>query len=774
MSDQPSVDKATPAYAVNRKRSISAVWLLPLFAVILGGWLAYKHFTEAGVNIVITFPSGEGMVAGKTEVRYKGITVGTVTELNVQPDLNSVAAYVTMSRHTETVLRENTRFWLVKPELSFAGVQGLDTLITGNYIAMRPGESGSRRFVFKALNEAPPPEPGAGDLQFSIISNDVGSLHAGSPIHYRKMQVGKIVDYALSEDRNHVIFQAHIHSDYTDLLHEKSRFWNTSGISISGDLNSVEFDTDSLASIILGGISFDNPANQDPGEAAQNGSVFTLHENYAKARTGILIDVEFSTAEGLRTDHTEVRYKGITVGKIISLDMKDDFSGVVASISIDPLAEIKLNESTDFWLSQPQISLSRISGLSTLLTGSHIDMRFQPDSDSAQRVSFKALPEAPPPTKNKPGLYITLLAKELEGIGRDSEIYFRNVSIGRVIDYRLNEQRDQVLIDVHIPPRFAELISEDARFYQSSGVKLEASLQGITVNSESLASILRGGIGLYLPEGAASNTQVENHQNFVLYKSLEAASVKGIDIEIYFSESNNLKAGADIRYLGVNIGKVERVSLNHPESGVTVHAILEPKASAFATADSSFWRVKPQFSLAGVANLSTLVFGEYLAAEPGSGVGRQHTFVGKQFPPEENPSHQGLSLKLQASSLASLKEGKTVFYREIPVGEIRGFELAEDARHVNIYVHIDPAYTTLVRSNSVFWNTTGIDFDFSWFSGAKLRTGSVQSLIAGGIAFATPTEAGQEITNGQVFTLHEAPKEEWLKWQPSLPWGKEP
>src|SRR5690606_5074472 len=110
MSDHPPVDKATPAYAVNRKRSISAVWLLPLFAVLLGGWLAYKHFTEAGVSIVITFPSGEGMVAGKTEVRYKGITVGTVTELQVQPNLDSVAAHVIMNRHTEAALRESTHF----------------------------------------------------------------------------------------------------------------------------------------------------------------------------------------------------------------------------------------------------------------------------------------------------------------------------------------------------------------------------------------------------------------------------------------------------------------------------------------------------------------------------------------------------------------------------------------------------------------------------------------------------------------------------------------
>lgn len=770
MSDHPPVDKATPAYAVNRRRSLSAVWLLPLFAVMLGGWLAYKHFTEAGVSIVITFPSGEGMVAGKTEVRYKGITVGTVTELQVQPDLDSVAAHVMMNRHTESALRESTQFWLVKPELSFAGVQGLDTLITGNYIAMQPGDSGPTRYVFKGLSEAPPPEPAEGDLQISLLAPDVGSLHAGSPIHYRKLQVGKIVDYSLSEDHNNVIFQAHIDSDYADLLHENSRFWNTSGVSISGDLNSIELNTDSLASIILGGISFDNPENQDAGRPARNGSVFTLHDNYAKARTGIRIEVEFPTAEGLRANHTEVRYKGITVGKIISLDMKNDFSGVVASISIDPLAEVQLNESTQFWLSQPQISLSRISGLSTLLTGSHIDMSFMPGDDSAPQLSFRALSEPPPPPRDKPGLYITLSASGLDGIGRNSEIYYRKVSIGRVVDYRLSQSRDRVLIDIHIPERFAPLISRDARFYQTSGVELEASLQGITLNSESLASILRGGIGLYLPDNAGEETATAGQQ-FALYESLEAASTEGIPVQITFSEANNLKAGADIRYLGVKIGEVDRVALNHPGAGVTVHALLNPEARAFATPGTHFWRVQPQFGLDGVANLGTLVFGEYIAARPGEAEGRQRQFEGYRHPPEEAKSAQGLSLQLQASSLASLKDGKTVFYREIPVGEITGFELAPDARHVNIYIHIDPAYSTLVRDNSVFWNATGIDFDFGWLSGVQLRTGSVQSLIAGGIAFATPTDAGREVDSGSVFTLQQAPEDEWLQWRPALEWG---
>src|SRR5690606_22132245 len=212
-------------------------------------------------------------------VRYKGIKIGTDSELNVQPNLDSVAAQVTLSKQVESALRDDTRFWLLKPALSYGGVQGLDTLVSGNYIAMRPGESNRTQYVFKALPEPPPAEAASGDLQIQLTAPDVGSLHNGSPIHYRKLQVGKIVDFSLSEDRNRVVFQAQIKAEYADLVNSRSRFWNTSGISVKGDLNSIELKTDSLTSVILGGLSFDTRAGLAPGELAKNDDLFRIYPN---------------------------------------------------------------------------------------------------------------------------------------------------------------------------------------------------------------------------------------------------------------------------------------------------------------------------------------------------------------------------------------------------------------------------------------------------------------------------------------------------------------
>lgn len=767
--NNPTVSDALPTASVNRRRGISAVWLLPLFAVLLGGWLAYKHFTEAGVSIVVVFPTGEGVEAGKTEVRYKGIKVGTVSELNVQPDLQSVAAQITLSKQAEAALRDDTQFWLVKPELSLGGVQGLDTLVSGNYIAMRPGQSQRTQYVFKALDEPPPPEPAEGDLKIRLTAPDVGSLHAGSPIHYRKLRVGEIVDYTLSDDNSEVIFQGHIEAEYADLVSENSRFWNSSGVSITGDLNSIEVNTDSLASIILGGVSFDTPPGTAPGDPARSNHPFTLYPSYAEADTGIEITIEFATAEGLKANHTEIRYKGLTAGKLIKLDMKPDYTGITATASINPLADVQLNDSTVFWMATPTISLSRISGLSTLLTGTHIEMDFSREGEREPQQEFVALVEPPAPSKDEPGLYIELTAEGLEGITRSSEVYYRNVSIGKVVDYRLTDDHSQVVMDVHILPKFTPLITREARFYQNSGIDISADLNGVNINTESLSSILRGGIGLHLTDEAKRAPAADNEARYILHPSLEEATDKGPVITVHFADGDGLRTGADLRYLGVTIGTVEKITLNHPTPGVTAHITLQPAARGLVVEGTQFWRVKPDISLKGASNLGTLIFGQYIALEPGSGEQMHYEFTGRDTPPEDYLSANGLSLTLRAPSLASLKEGRSVFYREIPIGEVTGFELADNAKHVNIYLHIDPYYAPLVKTNTVFWNATGIDFDFGWFSGAQLRTGSVQSLIAGGIALATPDLPGEDVSDGTVFDLHDSPRKEWYQWAPAIP-----
>lgn len=163
-----------------------------------------------------------------------------------------------------------------------------------------------------------------------------------------------------------------------------------------------------------------------------------------------------------------------------------------------------------------------------------------------------------------------------------------------------------------------------------------------------------------------------------------------------------------------------------------------------------------------------MIFGEYIALEPGKSSEPGYDFIGREHPPEHYLSGSGLTLILTAPSLASIKKGRSVFYRDIPIGQVTGFELSPKAQNVNIYVYIEPYYAPLVKNNSVFWNATGIAFDFGWLKGAELRTGSVQSLLNGGIALATPEPPGQNALNGTVFKLHDTPQQEWKSWQPEI------
>lgn len=395
-------------------------------------------------------------------------------------------------------------------------------------------------------------------------------------------------------------------------------------------------------------------------------------------------------------------------------------------------------------------------------------MDFTGNTPSGKRT-FVALKEPPAPKKNEEGLYLTLLADQLDGLTRDSNIHYRDIAIGKVVDFHLSDNAERVSIDVLIAPKYESLITRNARFYQNSGVDISASLSGVEINTGSLASILSGGINLYLDNTDSDSPIVEPNTRFTLLPSLGAAVDRGPLISIYFDDGKGLKAGAAIKYLGVEIGKVEDIQLNHPDAGVTAQVSIAPEARALIVKDSQFWRVSPDIGLDKVANLGTLIFGEYIAFEPGEGSDLGYEFTGRNKPPENYLSDSGLTLTLHAPSLASIKKGRSVFYREIPIGQVTGFELNPNAQHVDIYIYIDPYYAPLVKSNSVFWNATGIAFDVGWLKGANLRTGSAQSLLAGGIALATPDLPGESVSDGTVFELHDVPGEGWKNWRPEIP-----
>ena len=213
----------------------------------------------------------------KTKIKYQGIEIGSITAVRFAPDMKSVIAEGKVQKKAENLFRQNTRLWLVKPEFGLSGVRHLETVLTGPYIDVMPGD-GELKNNFTLLSDIPDTESYAG-LNIVLETSRLGSLSKNSPVYYRQIQVGQVTGFALSPTAQQVWVRVNIHPAYIDLVHNGTRFWSVSGIRASwGLFSGFDLDSESLEAIIAGGIALATPPEEEMGEPAMGGDHFTLHE----------------------------------------------------------------------------------------------------------------------------------------------------------------------------------------------------------------------------------------------------------------------------------------------------------------------------------------------------------------------------------------------------------------------------------------------------------------------------------------------------------------
>jgi paraquat-inducible protein B len=903
MSEQPgtSPDSGMPQKpALKKRHGISFIWILPLVAALIGAGLIFKSIIEAGIPIEIVFDSAEGIEAGKTRLMYRGLEVTRVTSVELNPDLNSVTVHLEVPRNAEKHLGAHSKFWLVKPEISLAGVSGLGTLVSGNYIAVQPGDGRHTR-KFRALERPPPLDPKVPGLHIKVTSRDLGSLREGAPVYFRQIRVGRVQDHTLADDGESVIIGVYINPDYEHLVKKSSRFWNASGISISGGLSGLSIKTESIATVLSGGLAFNTPEDTGPMVPAEDGDEFMLYDDYREAEAGIKVTLRLENGEGLNENSTRIMFEGIEIGSINSIRVDRDLQGVIATADLDPRVKPFLTTGTQFWRVKPEISLQQISGLSTLLTGEYIAV--QPGKGEPQ-YEFTVLEEAPILSADTPGLHFRLKANSLGSITRGTSIFYKKIPVGNVQAYTLDQQGKDVLIDVYIEEKFAQLVRKNTRFWNASGIELKGGIGGFKVRTESATSILVGGIAFLTPHNEKTGPVAGNGAMFTLYEDFNAATgdgtvrfhkptpglhikvrtrdlgslghgspvlyqripvgtvdsyeldqddthvlvnltikpryrhlvhsntrfwnASGIEVsgglsgihlkteslksilaggigfhtpdtpgpaaqnnavfELYrdsrsaqedsspvritFESTAGLASGAAIKYQGIQVGRVTGVQLEAGRDGVMVEADLFGSARHMATTGARFWVVGAELGLARTGNLETLITGNYIAMLPGPGSATTD-FTGLPQAPEHSHRQEGLNLRLTAQRLGSIKPGNPVYYRQIPVGKVTGYALGAHADQVVIHINIEPYYTPLVRTNSEFWNASGIHVNAGLLSGLELDTESLESVLAGGIAFATPDneDMGDAVEQEAAFELHDKYRNSWLSWQPKIPLG---
>lgn len=320
-----------------RKARLSPIWIIPIVAIGLSAYLGYRTLAEKGPTVTIYFATAEGLEAGKTKVEFKAVQVGTVTDIDIRPEAPNIVVTCEFNPRAKEHLTEGSQFWVVRPRIGAGGISGLGTLVSGAYINFVPGpQEGKKVRVFTGLEQPPEMSPNDPRLRLVLHSRSLGSLNPGSPIYFRQIQVGKLGRSQLSDDAKAVEVEMLIEPEHAKLVQSNSRFWNVGGVDVTMGLGKAEVHTESLESLLVGGVAFDSPSG---GKPAAKDAKFLLHNSRAEVDDaywkygGLEVVVEAVRLDGVKAGDF-VLYKEDRVGSVVSTALSNDSRSVRVHLNI--------------------------------------------------------------------------------------------------------------------------------------------------------------------------------------------------------------------------------------------------------------------------------------------------------------------------------------------------------------------------------------------------------------------------------------------------------
>lgn len=306
----------------------SLVWLVPAVAALIGASMLVHAWLSIGPEITIDFRTAGGLEAGKTPVKYRDVTVGVVSAITLSDDGSHVVATVSLEKSAESLAREDTRFWVVRPRIGIGGISGIDTLLSGAYIGVDKGSSTEANKSFTGLEAPPTVVAGMPGKSFVLRTEDLGSLDIGSPVYYRRIEVGRVAAYQLGEDGKNVKLQVFIDAPYDRFVTTNTRFWNAGGVDVSLGADGLRLKTQSIATIIAGGVAFATPA-YPAGKTAAEETEYVLAKDQETALAqpdGPAQYLQLRFDQSLRglSIGAPVQFSGVDLGRVVSMSLDYD------------------------------------------------------------------------------------------------------------------------------------------------------------------------------------------------------------------------------------------------------------------------------------------------------------------------------------------------------------------------------------------------------------------------------------------------------------------
>jgi len=875
---------------VVKSRSISPIWFLPFIAAILAIWIIFQNLTHKNVEISIHFTNAASIIVDKTKIRYKGVSVGTVKKIQLDEN-NGVNVIAEIESHATFLLKQHSKFWLVYPKATLTSISGLDTLFSGSYIKLLPGD-GEPATSFTATVEQPISIPDNA-LLINLKSKSAASINVGTPIFFKKIHVGEIASVKLDKQGEFVSIQAFIEKKYSHLVKANSKFWNISGLNANISRAGIDFSLDSLTTLIAGGITFNSPESSSP---LTENKVYELFDNIKEAKQGLNITLKLNNTNNL-PKNAGILFKGHGIGRLNNIDYDAEKQQFIAQATINPAYADLVTENATFWVEKTSVSFSKLENLGNIISGDFISFNHSDNYQNEQAQTTFTISENG--TSAKDNLLIKLRADQANGLTEGAQVSYKGLTIGKIASINLTSDNQNIEALLSIKDEYAYLITSKSKFHLLSGVNVKASLQGLEVSSTPLQNVIQGGVALYNPPGAAKtdkDSPIKNNSLFYLYPTKEMAKlgkhkftapiklsllskeaptvsagspvyyqklkvgevnsvklhdsslmqtniqidpkykhlinnktvfwnssgiqvnagVSGLEvnadsllsiaaggitlgfsnvavnnkvssgqyrlfdnktqatqpvqqISLIFDNAYDLKVGNKVKLKGLDIGEISQLSLDNQNNVIVTLDINNQYFDKIAKQGTRFWIVRSEISLSGTKNLSTLISGVYLNTEPGNGQ-KTTRFKGESAAPTLALEQQGLTVVLLADNAGSTDVASPVYHRQIQIGEVTEKRLQKDADGVEILLNIYPEYTHLIRKNSIFWPASGFNLDIG-ITGIALTSTSLTSLVKGGISMSTPDDEKLQPAskNNAVYSLKTEMDDDWLQWKLKIP-----
>ena len=409
----PAVGQA----AARRARLVSIVWLIPLVAVVIGGWLAWTTLSKRGPTITLMFESGEGLQAGQSLLKFKDITFGTVQSLDLTPDHQHVNVTIQTTHAAEALLTDRTIFWVVKPRLFAGNVSGLGTLLSGAYIALLPGaEGGNPQRNFTGVENPPVLEANVPGRTFLLTANRIGSISLGSPVFFRDLSVGEVLGWDLEQMAESVTIHVFVRAPFDKYVLDETRFWNASGLSVNLGASGVQVQLESIKALLLGGIAFDTPPDGDGTKAAALAPVSAVDhrfplfsdsetaKNASYSRVIKLASYFTGSVRGLAAG-SDVLLHGMTIGHVldVQLSVQPDQDAILARVRFEVQPERVLGLGAKLVFSSAKAAVDALvkKGLRASLQSTSL-------ITGQQAVAIDLVPDAPAAIVTQDGDYFVM------------------------------------------------------------------------------------------------------------------------------------------------------------------------------------------------------------------------------------------------------------------------------------------------------------------------------------------------------------------------------